>query len=389
MTAPRIEADLTKIRHNARHLVDRLARRGITVTGVTKGVCGHPDIARAMLDGGITRLADARVSNVERMRAAGIDVPIVLIRTPMRSQTDRIVRVCGTSLNTDFGIIDALARSARRASRIHRIVLMVEMGDGREGVWPAEVASLARRVMGLRGVALAGIGANFACLSGRAPDRAALEEFSALAAAIERDCGIALEIVSGGNSANLAGLSGAGSHMRVNDLRLGEAILLGRDPITGTPIEDLFTDAFVLVGEIIESAAEPPPPCLNERPVVLRTAMEEGGVGTSLLALGDQDTDTGGLSMPVGLMLLGSTSDHLLLRTAGATLIVGTEIRFQPNYSALMRAMSAPDVATVIRNRPPPERPVPDRDRQPALELVMSDNQVVRRPRRLTLYKLG
>lgn len=272
---------------------------------MTKGVFGHPDIAR---------LADARVANVERMRATGIDSPVVLIRTPMRSQTDRIVRACGTGLDTNFGVVEALARSARRAGRVHRIVLMVEMGDGREGVSPADLASLARRVTGLRGVALVGIGANFACLSGRAPDRAATAELSALAAAIERDCKIALEIVSGGNSTSLPGLSGTRSRMRVNDLRLGEAILLGRGPITRRPIANLSTDAFVLVGEVIESAAGTPQPCLDRRSEIIRVGMTGAGGGTSLLALGDQDTDTGGLSLPDGLVRLGSTSDNRLLR---------------------------------------------------------------------------
>lgn len=363
MTAPRIEVDLAKIRANARHLVDRLSLRGVKVTGVTKGVCGHPDIAQAMLEGGVSRLGDARMSNVERMRDAGIVAPIVLIRTPMHSQTDRIVRACATSLNTDLGVVDALAHSARRAGLVHRVVLMVEMGDGREGVRPGELAGLARRIMNLRGVELTGIGANFACLSGRAPDQVVMNELSVLAAAVERDCGIDLKTISGGNSANLSGLLAAGLQTRVNDLRLGEAILLGRDPITGHPIKGLFIDAFVLVGEIIESAADAPLPCLGQRPAVVRMSRTNGGGGKSLLALGDQDTDIGGLSMPDGMTRLGSTSDHLLVRTSGISLVVGNEVCFELDYSALMRAMSAPDVTKVIHDGHPAVRPWPERNR--------------------------
>ncbi len=75
MTAPRITVDLSKIRHNTRCLVNRLKPRGITVTGVTKAVCGHPEIANAMLEGGVTGLADARISNVVRLRNSGILCP--------------------------------------------------------------------------------------------------------------------------------------------------------------------------------------------------------------------------------------------------------------------------------------------------------------------------
>jgi len=367
VTAPRLEVDLAKIRRNARHLVDRLAQRGVAVTGVTKGVCGHPDIARAMLDGGVRGLADARMSNVERMRAAGIEAPIVLIRTPMLSQADRIVRSCETSLNTALVVVEALAQAAVRAGRIHRVILMVEMGDGREGVLPVELAGLARCVMGLEGVALTGIGTNFACLGGRPPDRAAMKELAALAEAVERDCRIALETVSGGNSANLAGFPSAGLHMRVNDLRLGEAILLGRDPISGCPIDGLSTDAFALVGEVIESRRDTASPGHDQRSAVAGMPATDSGGGRSLLALGDQDTDIGGLAMPDGLTPMGSTSDHLLLRTPGVPLAVGAEVSFQPDYSALMRAMSAPDVTKIIRQDPSADRQASERNRRSAL----------------------
>jgi len=346
VTTPRIEVDLSKVRHNARQLVERLASRGVSVVGVTKAVCGQPDIARAMLDGGVAALGDARVSNAERMRAHGITAPILLIRTPMLGQVDRIVRTCFASLNADLDVVEALARAACRAGRVHRVIPMVEMGDGREGMPPAALPGFARRVMGLRGVTLAGIGANFACLGGRAPDRATLSAFSHLVGRTERDCGVALRVISGGNSASLAGLLAGGAQTRVNQLRLGEAILLGRDPLTLRRIEGLHTGAFTLVAEIIESGSGG----------AVATLRAGAGDSLSLLALGDQDTDIGGLSMPGRFTLAGSTSDHLLLRRPGPALAAGTEVRFGLNYSALMRAMSAPDIATILCDVPRAER---------------------------------
>ncbi|SHJ79935.1 Predicted amino acid racemase [Palleronia salina] len=350
MTTPRIEVDLTKIRQNARKLVDCLAPLGISVVGVTKGVCGHPEIARAMLDGGVTVLGDARVSNVERMRTAGITSPIVLIRTPMLSQVDRIVPTCGTSLNTDFGVIEALSNAARRAGCIHRVILMTEMGDEREGLSPSAMRDIAQRMMGLAGVSLAGIGSNFSCLTGRTPPPMAMHALSRLAATIERDCGIPMRIVSGGNSANLASLLGGVRPERINQLRLGEAILLGRDPLTHQPIDGLATDAFTLVAEVIESTMDAPT-SLRRSPgssASQRSARIRGG--KSLIALGDQDTDTRGLSFQDGLTRQGSTSDHLILRTMHSPLVVGSEVQFQPSYSALMRAMSATDIAVEVSN---------------------------------------
>ena len=79
MTSPRVEIDLGKIQANARCLVRRLGDRGVSVTGVTKAVCGHPDVAGAMLDGGVVGLADARIKNVVRMRSAGINLSLIHI----------------------------------------------------------------------------------------------------------------------------------------------------------------------------------------------------------------------------------------------------------------------------------------------------------------------
>ena len=89
MTAPRIEIDLNKIRHNTRCLVARLKSRGIKVTAVTKAFCGHLKIAQAMHDGGAVGLAEARISNVEKLRKAGITNSDSLIHTQSHTKPAR------------------------------------------------------------------------------------------------------------------------------------------------------------------------------------------------------------------------------------------------------------------------------------------------------------
>lgn len=344
MTAPRIEVDLQKIRYNTQSLVQRLGKRGISVTGVTKAVCGHPDIARAMLDGGVAGLADARIENIERMRGSGIICPTSLIRTPMVSQSDRVIADCGISFNTELDTIHRLATAAQRVNRVHGIVLMVEMGDLREGILPGELKQFVTRAMSIPGIAVKGIGTSFACLSGNAPDQQAMSAFSKLVTEIEVACALSLETVSGGNSANLPWAFGDASTGRVNDLRLGEAILLGVDPVSSHAIDGLFTDAFVLVAEVIEAKLKP------ERNKKSRAEPDPTHFQQSILALGYQDTDIDGLTLPLKHTLIGATSDHLMLGTGDSHLAIGAEIALQPNYSALMRAMNAPNVAKVVRN---------------------------------------
>ena len=373
MITPRIEIDLSKIRHNTRCLVNRLKSRRIDLTGVTKAVCGHPAVAQAMLDGGAVGLAEARISNVQRLRQSGITCPITMIRTPMLSQVDQIIRSCETSFNSEITTILALAEAARRAGKTHNIVLIVEMGDMREGIMPSDLAEFAMRVVELDGIELKGIAANFACLNPIRPDRDQMRSFSELATEAEMICGPYMISVSGGNSSTLPWALGAGSTGRINDLRVGEAILLGRDPISGQQIGGLYTDAFTLVTEVIETKNKRQSiPVALVHPVLKSLSIDPENVGhvRSIIALGRQDTDIAGLSFPAGVTCLGSTSDHMVVQSSVSQLRIGSELRLGMNYSAIMRIMAAPDTTTVFAPDVELQGPGTKRKNGPSLEVV-------------------
>ncbi len=351
MTAPRIEIDLDKIRDNTRWLVERLKPSGITVTGVTKAVCGHPDIAQAMLDGGAIGLADARLANVKRMRNAGLTCPILMIRTPMLSQVGQIVEICEASCNTEAGVIAKLAAAAQAKGISHDIILMVEMGDEREGIMPEDLTDAALGVTRTPDVLLKGIGANFACLADTAPTSKAMALLSSLADSTEDACGPFVETVSGGSSANLPWALNGAPAGRINNLRIGEAILLGTDPVSGRPIPGLHTDAFTLLAEVIETKIKSKPVSLKlSDPALSALSLVPGHHWTtrSLLAVGLQDTDPAGLTFPSAVNYAGATSDHIVVETTNCPLRIGSEISLQVNYSALVRAMAAPDVSKVL-----------------------------------------
>ena len=355
MTAPRLEIDLQKIYHNARSLVVRLASRGVSITGVTKATLGAPEIAGTLLQAGVRRLGDSRVENIESMRRARVPASIALVRAPMPSQTDRIVAAADLSFNTELGVIRELSVAAKAAERTHGVVLMVELGDLREGILPRDIDSIVRETLRLPNIALLGIGANLACRSGVSPSPDNMAELSGLAASIEETFGRRLSIVSGGNSSNLRwALSGADLG-RINDLRLGESILLGREPLYRQEIDGLFTDAITLVAEVIESKTKPSKPwgviaqnAFGER----ASAEDRGPIVQTILAIGRQDIDPSGLSPPPGIEVLGASSDHLVVNAGGHQLVpVGSEIEFQLNYGALLRAMTSPFITRFVRAR--------------------------------------
>ena len=351
MTAPRLEIDLDKIHHNASTLVQRLGDRGIAVMGVTKAALGSPDIADALLRAGVEALGDSRIDNIETMRRAGIQAPLALIRTPMRSQADRVVAHADLSFNTELDVISALSASAQASGKTHGVILMVELGDLREGIMPGDLEHAVRETLALPNIALKGIGANLACRCGAVPDDRNMTELSTLAESIEATFDLTLEIVSGGNSANLLwALSGAATG-RINHLRLGESILLGCEPLHRDPIPGLYTDAIALVAEVIESKVKPSQPwgeiaetAFGAVPAVA----DRGEISQAILALGHQDTDPAGLRPPDGMEVLGASSDHLIVDSGDRRIAVGAELTFQLNYSALLRAMTSPFVAKVL-----------------------------------------
>ena len=326
---------------------------GIAVTGVTKAVLGEPQIAEIMMRAGVTGLGDARVENVERMRAAGLTGPITLLRAPMLSQVKRVVACADASLNSEIAVIKALSAAAQSKDCIHGIVLMLETGDLREGVMPQHLLSLVEEMLQLPHLQLHGLGTNLACRSGVVPDDANMGELSGWVAKIEAAFGLRLARVSGGNSANLDWAFHTKALGRVNELRLGESILLGCDPLNRAPIQGLFTDAFTLVAEVIESMQKPSMPWGTLGQSAFPHALPAKGQGTrtqSILALGHQDTDPWGLTAPLGLEILGASSDHLVVDSQRFPCTLGQKVTFQLNYSALVRAMTSPYVAKSIED---------------------------------------
>jgi len=346
----RIEADLDKVEQNTRILVDRLALRGIRVTGITKAALGSPGVGAAMLRGGAGGLGDSRVPNL--LRLAGLDPPPsrTLIRSPMLSHVAWVVDVADVSLNTEAVVLAALDQAASRQKRMHSVVLMVELGDLREGIALDDVPAAARSVLGHSALRLAGLGANLACQNGVVPDDRNMGILTGLANDIEALHGISLDVVSGGNSANLNWALNTHDVGRINDLRIGESILLGVDPLYRTPIPGLHTDAFTLTAEVIEVAMKPAQPwgdraqgAFGEVPV----RAGSNAVHQAILAVGRQDVDPDGLQPPEGITILGMSSDHLIVDLGDHPVTVGDEIDFGVGYGALVRAMTSPFVAKI------------------------------------------
>lgn len=161
---PRVSIDLEHLRENVKTVKGLCDQHGIQITGVTKVYCGDPKIAEAYLDGGLTMLGDSRVSNLKRLN--NLPAEKWLIRPPMRSEAEDTARYADAALHSEWEVIRAVADAAHHQGRRHKVILMADLGDIREGyVDYDELLDVAARVEKLPGAELYGVGVNLTCFS--------------------------------------------------------------------------------------------------------------------------------------------------------------------------------------------------------------------------------
>lgn len=347
MSGPWLGIDLDKIEANAAAITALCARHGIAVAGVTKCVCGHPQVARAMLSGGVAGLADSRLENIRRLRGAGIEAPCLLLRLPPLSGAEQVVEAVDASVNSELAVLQALSQAALRRGRVHEVILMVDLGDLREGVWPDQLLPMVEQSARLPGIRIAGLGSNLACFSGVLPSEQNMRRLAELAEAVEQALARRLEWISGANSSALELIASGGMPTRINHARIGEAILLGRETIHRRPWPGTVQDAFLLHAEVLELKRKPSLP-LGERgenafgkqlPIEDRGWMER-----ALLNVGREDVQVEGLTpLDPRVTVLAASSGYLALDVTGAggQLRVGDELVFSLNYAALLAAMTS------------------------------------------------
>ena len=341
---PRIEITLSQIRHNAQVLSKLYGQEGISLMGVSKAVLGDPSIAKAMIEGGVKFIADSRLENIQRMKNAGISAQFVLLRTAL-SQAESVIRNVDISLNTELETVKELSHYASINNKIHQIIVMVELGDLREGILPGDLSQFIKKTLALSHIKIIGIGCNLACFGGIKPDNQKMRNLSQLADAIEKEFQINLEIISGGNSANYEWYESARKVGRINNLRLGESILLGCETVNRKVIPGLHANAFKLIAEVIESKEKPSLPfgeiCQNAFGSV-PTFIDRGIRWRVIVALGRQDILVSGLRPSDDLEIIGSSSDHVVLDSNNYDLKVGSEVKFSLDYGGLLAAMTSP-----------------------------------------------
>lgn len=347
MRYPSLEINLDKIRSNASAIVSACAEHNIAVAGVVKGVCGSPKTAKAMLAGGVRQIGDSRIANLEKLRENGINCELILLCIPMLSQARDVVRYANISLNSDLNVIRALGREAVRLERIHKVILMIDTGDLREGVLPGDAPYLAEQIMQMEGIKLEGLGTNLTCYGGVIPTEENMSLLAETAEKIEERTGSMLNIISGGNSSGLPMITAGKMPRKINHVRIGEGILLGQDTVECNPLPGTVQDAFVFKAEVIETGRKPSLPdgkivrdAFGKKPEFKDRGMHR----RAILSAGRQDVNIDGLLPLVpGCEILGASSDHLLIdiEDCREKIAAGDIMSFKVQYSAMLSAVTS------------------------------------------------
>jgi len=360
---PQLEFDLALLRSNADAVISRCRGMGIRVCGVVKGVDGLPEAARVLRAAGAAELGTSRLEQVAKCRAAGVPGPWLLIRIPGLTELPDVVALCETSLQSEWPTLLALEEECLRQNKTHRVIVMTDLGDLREGFWDKkELVDVCERVeRDLPHVHLAGIGVNLTCYGSTKPTPEKMNELVGLARQVEQRIGRKLEIVSGGATSSFTLVHWGTMPAGVNHLRIGEAILLGKDLQVDWGIRDmdyLRMDALTLRAEVVEVKDKPTYPigefaidAFGRKPVY-----EDRGIRRrAILALGRADVGELESLIPrePGVTVIGGSSDHCIVDVEDCPrrLQVGDIVEFSLCYSHMLYATARSDMRIIFKNQ--------------------------------------
>ncbi len=247
----------SKLQKNYSFLDDLFKSRNIEWGVVSKLLCGNEIYLKELIALGTTEIHDSRISNLKKIKKLNPNIQTVYIKPPAKLSIKRIVEFADVSFNTEIFTIKLLSEEAVRQNKTHKIIIMIEMGDLREGVMGEELIRFYGNVLQLPNIEVCGIGTNLNCLNGVMPTQDKLIQLSLYKQLIEVKFNVSIPWVSGGTSVAVPLILKNARPMAVNHFRIGEALFFGKDLFTGETIEKMHHDVFKLYAEIIEITQKP------------------------------------------------------------------------------------------------------------------------------------
>lgn len=353
-----IVLDREKLRHNYNHLDNFFKERGTEWGIVAKLLCGNETFLKEVIDLGHPQICDSRVSNLRTIKELNPNVETVYIKPPPKRSIDEIVEIADVSFNTEFDTIKLLSEAAKKVNKIHKVVIMLELGELREGVLREEFVNFYEEIFQLPNIEVAGIGTNLTCMYGVLPNNDKLIQLSLYTQIIEAKFNRKIPYISGGASVTIPLIKNNTLPKSINHFRVGETLFFGTDVYNNESYPDMYGDVFTLYAEVLE---------INEKPLV-----PDGDLGLNLMGeqteideelLGKETTRA---LVDVGLLdiesehitpkedymeIIGASSDMLVvdLKENEKGVNVGDLIPFNMNYMGVLRIMNSDYVGKQVK----------------------------------------
>jgi predicted amino acid racemase len=365
MNYPKLEINLRKLEHNARLEVQKLAECGIKVMGVNKVFNGLAETASAVIRAGMDVVAESRVQNLRKLQH--LPCKKCLLRTPSPSEIDETIRFADISLKSDIDVVKKLSREAVKQNSMHQVLLMVDMGDIREGVWFEDrdyLEEAVRQILELPNLEMYGLGTNFTCYGTVLPTLENGRMFVQIAQELEAKFGIKFQYLSGGNCTSYHLIEKGTWPEGINHLRIGALHQFGIEYVdvrylegfhhSDMDIKRVLSNLYILKAEIIEANRKPTVPfgeLGTDTFMKYKTFVDRGVRKRAILALGYQDVSHENI-WPVDpkIEILGQTFDHTIIdiESSDRDYRVGDLIAFEVDYTGLLAACTSESVETVF-----------------------------------------
>jgi predicted amino acid racemase len=365
MNYPQLEINLRKLEHNARLEVQKLAEYGIKVMGVNKVFNGLTETASAVIRAGMDVVAESRVQNLKKLQH--LPCKKCLLRTPSPSEIEDVVRYADISLNSDLAVIGSLSKEAGKQKRVHQILLMVDMGDIREGIWFENreyLEEAVKQTLELPNLEMYGLGTNFTCYGTVLPTLENGRKFVQISRELEAKFGIKFKYISGGNCTSYHLIEKGTWPKGINHLRIGAMHQFGIEYVevkyldgfyhSNMDVNRVVSNLYTLKAEIIEANRKPTVPfgeLGTDSFMKSKTFIDRGVRKRAILALGYQDVAYENM-WPVDpkIEILGQTFDHTIIdiESSDKDYRVGDLIAFEVDYTGLIAACTSESVETVF-----------------------------------------
>ena len=346
---PKIQIKINNIVENVKNTKLLCEQNNISLSLVTKVLSDNKQVVEALINHGVDKICESRVENFINYK--DLDVEKWLIRIPMECEISDLVKYTDVSLNSELQTIIKINEEAKKQGKIHKIILMYELGDLREGCLEPELINTVDQTLKLSNIELYGVGTNLSCYGGVLPSEENMSELVRIVKELEQKFNLKFTIVSGGNSTSYKMLKEGNLPSTINNLRLGEAVFFGNIPCYEEKIENLHQDNFVLKAQIVELKEKPSVPWGKRceynscgEPLDLANFEDRGIRKRAIIALGKQDVRTECLK-PVDedIYILDGSSDHIILDVTDSKVNykVGDIVDFNLNYSGVLSAMTS------------------------------------------------